>query len=695
MGHARSRRETFTGLETLEPRTLLSADLAVIAVNASKLPATLIPGDKGTISVIVTNQGDAVAKGTINLSVFATVGGQAGPGDVPVGSLAKQVINLLPGKSKSFLTTLVIPPTCPEETYGLSARIDTGGTIPGDDPGNNEAAAQGTWWVTWQFGTTDFRRNAKLTLQDADGSVVTFTIAGAGQGSITPADKGLWDLMVLDTTKTSAITLKVKGGDGRAVFHDISICGPAKSLAGAAVDLTDMMICTEIGSILLHDVTGPASIIFDGVQMPLTFKANEVTDLCLTTISGSIKAITVTDWRRSAGAAEDANVISANSLAALTVKGDFQASLDLAQAIESKGAVLGQVTVKGNLSGAIWLVNGPVTKISAGSVAADWHASITGTLGTLTVAGNFEGVLGAANFTTVTIGGDMVNAWLLAGADLGADAALDAGGPVDDVFRAGNIGTLTIKLNMDSSTVAAGIDPVNGVFNDGDDEPADGTGGKIGSLTVGKTVSDDSYIGAGTFKRSPSVAGHAVSPSLDPRFVQWLPKTEAGEVMYVGIFSEQYEYYPPPDYDHKVSGAVGFRLTLWMRPLVTAGGVRVYTITKVMSSDPQFGAQMAVPAGAGSAAVVPYPPRNISDRDGEGFVIVFPNGATVTTNNVAGAMHEASGDWVIGNSLDPSIQPHTWTALGAGGSGWEDIAIRPGGYNDVTHSSWDLKRSAL
>jgi hypothetical protein len=61
-------------------------------------------------------------------------------------------------------------------------------------------------------------------------------------------------------------------------------------------------------------------------------------------------------------------------------------------------------------------------------------------------------------------------------------------------------------------------------------------------------------------------------------------------------------------------------------------------------------------------AILPSPPRNASNRAGEGFAITFPNNAVLTTENAAGAMHQSSNNHIISNSVNPRFKT-TWYAI--------------------------------
>jgi hypothetical protein len=196
----------------------------------------------------------------------------------------------------------------------------------------------------------------------------------------------------------------------------------------------------------------------------------------------------------------------------------------------------------------------------------------------------------------------------------------------------------------------------------------------------------------------PAVSGDPAYKGLNPDDVN-VTNLDKETVMYFGMFSENYEiwgYDAHGNYVKTASGTAGFRLTIWMRKLGTALGMSAYEITRVMCSDPWFGAQMAVPAVYPSVATLGDPPKNLSDS-GEGFNIFFPNGANLGTVNGAGAMHMSSDGRTISNSLDPSIQPCTWVAVNCQpGPLWEEATI-PGFLDGgiITHSSWIFTLSAL
>jgi hypothetical protein len=139
-----------------------------------------------------------------------------------------------------------------------------------------------------------------------------------------------------------------------------------------------------------------------------------------------------------------------------------------------------------------------------------------------------------------------------------------------------------------------------------------------------------------------------------------------------------------------------FQLTLTLKCLATANGSTTLQVTSANCSDPNFGCQVSgcTPLFGLSAAALPASPPttpfNLSQA-GQGIVIFFPNGASITTQNIAGALNVTTGGRILSNSLDPSIQNNTWVGMGGN---FPSSSVPPGG--PVTQfKSWSLVKSAL
>ena len=176
---------------------------------------------------------------------------------------------------------------------------------------------------------------------------------------------------------------------------------------------------------------------------------------------------------------------------------------------------------------------------------------------------------------------------------------------------------------------------------------------------------------------------------------------------WVGEFKMQYEYRIPPDYDTWYSANAGFNITIELTSLApVVNGISILTVTFVRINDPFFDCMMGTTPSNGSIASLPSPPENVSTQAGMGFVILFPNGCNLVTNNQLGALHMSqSGPQIVSNSTDPNIQPvgwnnTVWLASDVTGRSYE--AYLMGSDNTYTaqnfrctHATWAFTHSAL
>jgi hypothetical protein len=142
-----------------------------------------------------------------------------------------------------------------------------------------------------------------------------------------------------------------------------------------------------------------------------------------------------------------------------------------------------------------------------------WTASNIGTA----AFGSITGTLASArNIGTVSVGGDLSSAKVLAGADFGSDGQVGGTGTAADSYRAGTIGKVKVAGQAKSSLVAAGLQPMNAVFLDSDDQVMGGSASSIGTITVRGGTDTATRFVAGSFGKA-KLPG-AVDVSSDERF---------------------------------------------------------------------------------------------------------------------------------------------------------------------------------
>ncbi|MDH5351028.1 MAG: Ig-like domain-containing protein, partial [Betaproteobacteria bacterium] len=133
--------------------------------------------------------------------------------------------------------------------------------------------------------------------------------------------------------------------------------------------------------------------------------------------------------------------------------------------------------------------------------------------------------------TGIAVLGNLENSQILVGANLGADGQPGGEGDDADQFGSGRLGNLLIAGSMLSSAVRVGQDPVDGIFDNGDDVLEYGS---IRSITIVGEMSDDSRVVAAGLPRYAFVDRHFVKTAVDPRFID-----ELGDEVAPGVTIDQ------------------------------------------------------------------------------------------------------------------------------------------------------------
>jgi hypothetical protein len=509
-------------IENLEPRVLLSADLSG-TINTSLLPAVLVPGSAITVPITITNNGDATASGSIAINLYTSADQTLDTNnDDLLKAIVGQGVNLAAGASQTVNAQFTLPNASPGAFF-LLADIDANHVIPGDNFANNVAKSAGTVTIAYQFGTVGGKANVPLSLTDGDGTVVLFTLKGAGTGEVVPAISGA-SLVVTGTTAASSVSISAKGGDGFATLKDITVAGSLKSLLAPNIDIAggvdfnaDGANTGTVGSLRFHDVLNSGHITINGAGVPLTFAAHNVSGIFLGTLE-PIKSITINQW-------PDEGAIVAASVAKLTAAGALNVDMLLSGAGVATGKnTLGGVKV-GSLTGGAWSINGNSASISTGDVDS-WNASITGKLAGLTARGNVvNSLLAASQIGKISISGNVADTGFVGGANFGNDAQPGGTEGAADTFAVGSILSVSVGGSFTNSIVAAGLDPVDDVIFNGNDVLING--GQLKAITVKGAVTD-SYFLAQLLPASVSLDGVKVTPNpgVDPRFT--IPVTSSG-----------------------------------------------------------------------------------------------------------------------------------------------------------------------
>ncbi len=247
------------------------------------------------------------------------------------------------------------------------------------------------------FGTVNGRKGQKLILTDFDGTIVTFSLSGAGSGQVVNLD-GERHLIFTNTNAASNVKIATKsnkqaGDDGLFEIQSVNVHGGLGSLAAATTSLLgDFTSDSSVKTLILDNAVNGSTISIGrrargDIKTKLNLSINEVQDLMLTSLT-PIGSLTVDRWYD-----EDVEtVIQAPSIDKLTVTGndaqaipgDFYADLILTGELVAPGKpTLGKAVIAGSLAGTDWNITGNMGDVTVSTEAAACTLRSTCNMGNL------------------------------------------------------------------------------------------------------------------------------------------------------------------------------------------------------------------------------------------------------------------------------------------------------------------------
>ncbi|GEM_PF-769942 len=230
------------------------------------------------------------------------------------------------------------------------------------------------------FGTIDGKRRT-VSLQDADGDTVTFSLSGGGFGVVAGTGDSFRDVQMWGTTATSKLQITVKrskgsNSDGQALMGNIMSDSLMSKITAPAVFLTGNMDLDGLG-----DSPG---------KTKLTIGLGGVVGGAIRTGILPVKLLKVLDWGDTPAATQtlvapwaDSIVVTGRKVSkgVAGLPGNFDASTNLRQ--------IGSLSVAGTIAGTVH-VDGPIGKITAGAVTGTIVANGAG-IGSVKVLGTVSG----------------------------------------------------------------------------------------------------------------------------------------------------------------------------------------------------------------------------------------------------------------------------------------------------------------
>jgi cyclophilin family peptidyl-prolyl cis-trans isomerase len=366
----------------------------IVNLGADTLQGLIVPGDKGTVAVKLTNNGAANAKGAVSVEVslvkMQVINGSLEFANPPVTisvGILQSPIGLGGGLSKTLQIPVQIPTTLANEegvVYQMQAEvtpvfgeIEDAERFSDDNLGRDGERHE----LQNKFGTIGslfgfaLRTGAVLSYTDTDAlgqeRLVALSMKGPGQGSLTLDPQGDVQLQTRFTGFTSTLTALLAPGAAHLELGGIEMQDPVGTANLGGFDLEGSLFAVAgLKSLTLGNVAGESLILIGqgpGENLVKSkLKLGQVLDVSLETAMplASLTAISWLDTEGSGG-----NTISTPSLGALritgvpTVQGDFEADV-----VVSGDLPVASITISGMLRDATIRSSSNIAKVVLGGM---------------------------------------------------------------------------------------------------------------------------------------------------------------------------------------------------------------------------------------------------------------------------------------------------------------------------------------
>lgn len=539
-GNAVIARNNEPGASTLRR---VAADTTAPTVSLSPATGVTVAGTtSNTLTVVYADNG------AIDVSTITAAGGGAITVNGPAGAMVVNLVNIVPNADGTPITvtySVIAPPGGWQASHNGTYTVSlTAGTI-GDTTGNNFAAggAFGSFTVNIVPGSPGVSLTPVAPLTASGGSTQTFAVVYTDSDGIDTATIDVSDVLVTRNGSPLPVTAVNISGSGATVTATYTVQAP-----GGVWDSSDngeYQIALVADAVRDLGGTAAPQHVLGGFTVAISTPGNDGTPLGeFGLVDGRKQKLVVEDadgtlvtldLKGGTGMAffKDGriNLVLNGTTAAstLTIKGkggDGRVEIgDIRSdgALRSINAATSDVSGTGDFAGAVASLKLGVVTGRIGIAGSVLTAQLARLDGTLVVSGDLRtakmnalagNLLAGGTMNSVTIGADgTTNARILSGATLGADLAFGGTGDDADTYAAGFINKLTVKGIAANTLIAAGLDPINGLFVDGDDQVIGNTS-LIRTLKVGAVDANTRFVAAGfvsariPFKADPATDEH-------------------------------------------------------------------------------------------------------------------------------------------------------------------------------------------
>lgn len=498
---------------------MLAADLGVAL-------GTVAVSSRGVVSVptTLTNTGDAAYKAGGSINYFLSADQTLDSTDALW--LSRDLPRINAGGTRTVRVQANAPAqliadgdhgAVPAGNYYIIAQIDPSDDAANSDTTNDVAASTTTVGVTYQFGSVNGKR-MDLTVGLGDGATATFHLDGPGTGTLAVDSAGNISLTLANTTTRSSVSVRTSRR-ADITLSSVTVNGSLDRLSLDRIDIDgNLTITGSVRSITAGDITG-GTVSIGAASRSMDLWLGDLTDVSITSAS-AIRTLVVGSWVDS-DASQDA--LTAPSIGKLASLGDFDANVEITgNGTSATASTLGGVTINGAANGT-WSITGKAGDLIFRSTSDGFGINVTRSLRSFVVVDDATGTVAASSVTKVDIRGDADGLTVLAGANLGTDAALGGSGAGADAFAAGTIGSITVRGSITDSVFAAGLSPTDSILLNGNDTFVTGTS-SINRVSVRGDVST-SFFAAPTLPSTARINSVSITTANDPRFVSTLTGT--------------------------------------------------------------------------------------------------------------------------------------------------------------------------
>lgn len=443
-------RTTACVFESMEPRELLAADLAVISVDA--VPTTVGPGGSVHVTWLVRNVGDTNIGGQWKDVVYLSADNKIDASDTVLYSQTVNVNLMSPNVGYVGNRNVTLPASVGEGPHYIIVQTDSEGQQGEASETNNVMATQIQVSLTERrFGVGNGENYGKAVLTDALGTKVTFVLTGGGWGEVVGAGADT-RIVLHDTTTRSVLKVITTGKGSTTTVADIEVNGSINNVLAKTTNVTNSVIVSgSANKIQVGDVTG-ADVRVDQVGKGTILMMNNVQDAKVN-FAGPIRTLMVNQWLDSD---DEADIVSSWIGKAMS-KGAFQGDANLSGLGATK-TTLGNAMFGGPVDNSTWDVTGNGGKVTF-KQDANAQLNFSGVLLGVMAKRMLSGQVNALGANTITAG-DMQN--------------LDINFSLSDPSRlAAN--KISSKMWMDNVHIR--------------------TGGSLGTVTTGGMKNSDVYLG--------------------------------------------------------------------------------------------------------------------------------------------------------------------------------------------------------